>query len=97
MVSLKTKILGYKHDFVRFKNNLITNLKKSGELSAFLEVSGNILLFGFLGGMTYLAFTSPTLWVKFLGIGCGLVLFKEQLYDLIVGILSSITFSKRYG
>lgn len=92
MVSLKTKIVGNWQDFVRFKNKLII----SDEYKAFLAIFGNILLYGVLGGFTYLAFVSPNILIKFLGIGCGLVLFQEKIINWIINIFNSFTLVKNY-
>lgn len=94
MVSLKTRFFGYLHDFTKFKNKLRKNMKESDEFKSFLEILGEIVFFAILGGMTYLSFTNSNILIKFLGIGCGLVLFKEQILEWIKQILFSLTLVK---
>jgi hypothetical protein len=96
MVTIKQKILGYKHDFVRFKNKIKQNMAKSEEYKAFKAMLAEIVLFGILGGLTYLVFVTDSLLIKFVGIGCGLFLFQSKILGWTTAILSSITLSKKY-
>lgn len=95
-VPIKTRISGYKHDFVVKKNEIVKKIKESAEIKEMLSIAGNILFYGFLGGMTYMVFVSPSILIKFLGIGCGLVLFKNKILEWIMQILNSVCFVKIY-
>lgn len=92
MGKLKTKILGYKHDFVVFKNNL----KKSEDFKSFLGMLGEIIMYSILGGLVFLVFTDVHILIKFLGIGSGLWLFQERVLGWIMNILGSFTLVKNY-
>lgn len=87
---LKTRILGYISDFTKFKNKL----KKSAEFKSFLGMFGEILLYAILGGFTLLVFLPSNLFIKFIGIGCGLWLFQEKLKGSIMEILGSFNLVK---
>lgn len=89
---LKVRILGYLNDFVKFKNKL----KKSEEFKSFLGIIGEILIYGFLGGFTFLAFVSNNLFLRFFGIGCGLWLFQEKLKGALIDIFNSFNIVKIY-
>jgi hypothetical protein len=96
MVSLKTKIVGYSQDFVRFKNKFITNIKNSEDFKEFLDICGQVLLYSLLGGLAFLGFISDSLIIKLIGIGTGLYLLESKFVPMIKEILSSLTLSKHY-
>ena len=88
----KARFMKIRHKIAVIKENI----KKSKEIKAFLGIVYEILALGVLGGMSLLVFISPSILIKFVGIGCFLWLFKEKLYPLICGILGSISFTKNY-
>jgi hypothetical protein len=88
----KVKFMKLRHKLAVFKQKT----KESQEIKAILNMSAEILMLGFLGGMSLLVLLDVSLIIKFLGIGCFLWLFKEKLYPLICGILSSIALVHTY-
>lgn len=88
----KPKFMNIRHKLAIFKEKI----KKSDEIKAILNMVGQILMLGFLGGMSLLIFTDVHILIKFLGVGCFLWLFTEKLYPLICGILASFTLVHNY-
>ena len=86
MKFLKSK----KFNQIRHKYNVFReNLKKNQDYLAMKEMLLTIFLYGVLGSLSILAFTSTNLLIKFLGIGSLLWLFQERIYGWLVGLISA--------
>jgi hypothetical protein len=85
-------IRGYWQDLVKFKNKTL----KSDDFKSFLDILFNISAYGILGGLSYLTIVSPSLLIKFIGIGCFLWLFEKKLLEMITQLLGSISIVKVY-
>jgi hypothetical protein len=92
----KKQIYAKSNTFRHKLSVLKENFKNSAEIQAFLGIVFEVLALGFFGGMSLLLLLDVHILIKFLSMGCFLWLFKEKLYPLIVGILSSFTLVHNY-